>query len=85
MKPTEITELWAICAVDPANNREEIMQVQMGDMWMNMVGSCPVLKDAMRSHAINCAQETGLTVRIKRFTAMTVEETIEPAGKGMVQ
>jgi len=74
---TNIDEVWAFVAIDK-DNTEGIVGAVIGGRSMPLVCASKDLVDKMRPIAQEAANQRGCKVLLKRFTTMTVVETIVP-------
>lgn len=74
----KITEIWAFCAVGPDGDEGLPAFNAPGGLVMPMVCADKARLENLRPLAEALADKKGITIRLKRFTTMTVEEVIEP-------
>lgn len=73
-----VTELWAWCVIDPADDDESVPAMNTSYGWMPMIGADERRVRSLRSFAEATARQVGRPVRLYRFTERTLIETIEP-------
>lgn len=69
----EIDEMYAFIALDPADNTEGIISMQMGSMHMPLVGADMTRVEQLRPHARAIGEATGTQVKLVRFTKIAEE------------
>lgn len=73
-----IDEVWAFCAIDPADGTEGLISMQTAEGHLPFVCADRERVEQMWPLARRIAQQTGRRVLLKRFATMTVEGTIDP-------
>jgi hypothetical protein len=72
-----IRDLYAFLAVH-ADGDEGVAAAQLGGNWLPLIAADPVLLEALRPIAQATARETGVTIRLVRFTQREELEVLRP-------
>ena len=72
-----IETIWAFVSVDPEDGKEGVCAARFGGMMLPLIAADPVRLEILREIAEQLVQDSGMTIRLAKFTCREDVETLE--------